>query len=244
MAKDLNMANRQCCDVHILDYATKKPWMLVDFCNTTTAGFSADAVYANKKGAKDIKFDNPLEGTMTMVFQVAPFQIYALYSDGEIETSALIARRENVVGAAEGKLTLTNTPKAGTVYAVDPDTGKIIEGTVSEKEFTATTASAIKQGTTYEVSYLEEKADGVKKVSFNNNKTPKDFFIQMETLDKNENGQLVPVRITAYKASPNRNLDLSFSSDGDPAEVTIEMSVLQDADGNVMDMIEITDETK
>ena len=93
MAKDLNMANRQCCDVHILDYATKKPWMLVDFCNTTTAGFSAYAVYANKKGAKDIKFDNPLEGTMTMVFQVHPFQIYALYSDGEIETSALIARR-------------------------------------------------------------------------------------------------------------------------------------------------------
>ena len=133
MARELNMANRQCCDVHILDYATMKPWMLVDFCNTTTAGFSADAVYANKKGAKDIKFDNPLEGTMTMVFQVHPFQIYALYSDGEIETSALIARRENVAGKAEGKLTLTNTPKAGTVYAVDPDTGKIIEGTVSEK---------------------------------------------------------------------------------------------------------------
>ena len=130
MARELNMANRQCCDVHILDYATMKPWMLVDFCNTTTAGFNADAVYANKKGAKDIKFDNPLEGTMTMVFQVAPFQIYALYSDGEIETSALIARRENVKGGTAGKLTLTNTPKSGTVYAVDPDTGKIIEGTL------------------------------------------------------------------------------------------------------------------
>ena len=241
MAKELNMANRQCCDVHILDYATMKPWMLVDFCNTTTAGFSADAVYANKKGAKDIKFDNPLEGTMTMVFQVAPFQIYALYSDGEIETSALIARRENVVGAAEGKLTLTNTPKAGTVYAVDPDTGNIIEGTVSAKEFTATTASAIKEGTTYEVSYLEEKTAGVKKISFNNKKTPKDFFIQMETVDKDEKGNLVPVRITAYKASPNRTLDLSFSSDGDPAEIEIELSVLQNEDGDVMDIIEITE---
>ena len=171
MARELNMANRQCCDVHILDYATMKPWMLVDFCNTTTAGFSADAVYANKKGAKDIKFDNPLEGTMKLNFQVHPFQIYALYSDGEIETSALIARRENVTGAAEGKLTLTNTPKAGTVYAVDPDTGKIIEGTVTEKEFTATTTSEIKEGTTYEVSYLEEKTAGVKKISFNNKKT-------------------------------------------------------------------------
>lgn len=218
-----------------------KPWMLVDFCNTTTAGFSADAVYANKKGAKDIKFDNPLEGTMKLNFQVHPFQIYALYSDGEIETSALIARRENVTGAAEGKLTLTNTPKAGTVYAVDPDTGKIIEGTVTEKEFTATTTSEIKEGTTYEVSYLEEKTAGVKKISFNNKKTPKDFFIQMETVDKDEKGNLVPVRITAYKASPNRTLDLSFSSDGDPAEIEIELSVLQNEDGDVMDIIEITE---
>lgn len=241
MARELNMANRQCCDVHILDYATMKPWMLVDFCNTTTAGFSADAVYANKKGAKDIKFDNPLEGTMKLNFQVHPFQIYALYSDGEIETSALIARRENVTGGAEGKLTLTNTPKAGTVYAVDPDTGKIIEGTVSEKEFTATTTSEIKEGTTYEVSYLEEKTAGVKKISFNNKKTPKDFFIQMETVDKDEKGNLVPVRITAYKASPNRTLDLSFSSDGDPAEIEIELSVLQNEDGDVMDIIEITE---
>ncbi len=241
MAKELNMANRQCCDVHILDYATMKPWMLVDFCNTTTAGFNADAVYANKKGAKDIKFDNPLEGTMKLNFQVHPFQIYALYSDGEIETSALIARRENVTGGAEGKLTLTNTPKAGTVYAVDPDTGKIIEGTVAEKVFTATTTSEIKEGTTYEVSYLEEKTAGVKKISFNNKKTPKDFFIQMETVDKDEKGNLVPVRITAYKASPNRTLDLSFSSDGDPAEIEIELSVLQNEDGDVMDIIEITE---
>lgn len=47
----------------------------------------------------------------------------------------------------------------------------------------------------------------------------------METVDKDEKGNLVPVRITAYKASPTRKLDLSFSSDGDPAEITIEMSV-------------------
>ena len=241
MVKELNMANRQCCDVHILDYATKKPWMLVDFCNTTTAGFSADAVYANKKGAKDIKFDNPLEGTMKLNFQVHPFQIYALYSDGEIETSALIARRENVTGGTAGKLTLKNTPKAGTVYVVDPESGKIIEGTVSAKEFTAKTTSDIKEGITYEVSYLEEKSEGVKKISFNNKKTPKDFFIQMETVDKDEKGNLVPVRITAYKASPNRTLDLTFASDGDPAEIEIELSVLQNEDGDVMDIIEITE---
>lgn len=79
----------------------------------------------------------------------------------------------------------------------------------------------------------------LRKFLSNNNKTPKDFFIQMETVDKDEKGNLVPVRITAYKASPTRKLDLSFSSDGDPAEITIEMSVLQNEDGDVMDIIEI-----
>ena len=65
----------------------------------------------------------------------------------------------------------------------------------------------------------------------------------MSTLDKNENGELVPMRITAYKASPQRNLDLSFSSDGDPAEITITCDALIDENGDVLDMIELTDET-
>ena len=63
--------------------------------------------------------------------------------------------------------------------------------------------------------------------------------MKITKVDKDEKGNLVPVRITAYKASPNRKLDLSFSSDGEPAEVTIEMSVLQNEDGDVMDIIEI-----
>ena len=238
VSKELNMANRDCCNVYLFDYATKKLWMKSDWCNTTTAGFSSDAVFANKKGAKDIKFDNPLEGTMTMVFQVYPFQVFALYSDGGIETSADIAREETVTGEAEGVLTLKRKPIAGTVYVRDAN-GKEIEGSVAEKKFTATTTSEIAEGTTYEVFYLENKVSGVKKVSINNKKVPKDFFIQMETNNKDENGQEVPLRITAYKASPNRNLDLSFSSDGDPAEITVEFSVLHDRDGNVMDIIEI-----
>ena len=241
IATDLNMANRQCCDLDIRDYKTKAPWMFADFCNTTTANISADAVYANKKGAKCIKFDNPLEGTITMEFQVSPFRIYAMLSDGEIETSAVIARREEIVGEA-GSVTITKTPVAGSVFVTDLTTGKSIAGTFSENKFTATQASDIKAGTTYEVSYLEEKTSGVKKVSFNNKKVPKDFFIQMSTLNRDENGDQVPMRLTAYKASPQRNFEISFASDGDPSSVTLTCDLLEDHDGNVLDMIEITSE--
>lgn len=242
---DINVANRQCCDLDIRDYKTKQPWMYADFCNTTTAGFSADAVYASKKGSKCVKFDNPLDGTISMTFQVHPFRLYAMFSDGEVETSAVIARKETVEAAADGSLALSYTPAAGTVfvYAEDDFGGKAIDGTVADKTFTAATESDITAGTSYTIGYLEEKTSGVQKISFNNKKVPKDFYVQMSTLDKNESGELVPMRITAYKASPQRNLELSFSSTGDPAEVTITLDCLSDENGNVLDMIEITDET-
>lgn len=243
---DINMANRQCCDLDIRDYKTKAPWMYADFCNTTTMGFSSDPTYANKKGAKCIKFDNPLDGTIAMTFQVHPFRVYAMLSDGEIETSAIITRKETVEATTAGTLTLTYTPISGTVfvYAEGDLGGKVIEGIVADKIFTATTDTDIAVDSSYEIGYLELKTSGVQKVSFNNRKIPKDFYIQMSTLDKNENGELVPMRITAYKASPQRNLDLSFSSDGDPAEITITCDALMDMNEDVLDMIEITDETE
>ncbi|NBH81966.1 hypothetical protein D7X88_15155 [bacterium C-53] len=239
---DINMANRQCCDLDIRDYKTKAPWMFADFCNTTTMGFSSESTYANKKGQKCIKFDNPLDGTIAMTFQVHPFKVYAMLSDGEIETSAVIARKETITAAADGSITVSNTPVAGTlyVYAEDDFGGTAIEGTLSGSTFTA---DSIKTDSVYTVAYLEEKTSGVQKVSFNNKKIPKNFYIQMSTLDKNENGELVPVKITAYKASPQRNLELSFSSDGDPAEITITCDALVDDDGNVLDMIELTGES-
>ena len=168
-----------------------------------------------------------------------------MLSDGEIETSAIIARKEKVKAIAAGTLSLTNTPVSGTVfvYAEDDFGGEAIEGTVVDKVFTATTEADIAIDTSYVIGYLELKSEGVKKVSFNNKKIPKDFYIQMSTLDKNEQGELVPMRITAYKASPQRSLDLSFASEGDPAEITITCDCLTDENDDVLDMIEITDET-
>lgn len=240
---DINMTNRQCCDLDIRDYATKAPWMFADFCNTTTMGFSSDAVYAMKKGGKCIKFDNPLEGTIAMTFQVHPFRVYSMLSDGEIENEGVIAEKKVVKCETAGTLTLPAGVVDGTVfvYAENDFGGTAIEGTVTAGKFTAKEASAIAVGTSYIVAYLEKKTSGIQKISFNNKKLPRFFYIQMSTLDKNENGELVPVRITAYKASPQRNLELSFSSSGDPAEITITCDCLTDENDDMLDMIEITE---
>ena len=240
---DLNRANRQCCDLDIRDFKTGAPVLFADFGNVTTAGFSSENVYAMKKGAKAIAFNNPLEGTISIEMQCHPLSIYALFSDGTIEKSGIIKKREVVKGSAGGKLTLTGTPKDGTVFVCKKgEWGKeVIDGSFSSPDFTATTTSEIVQDEYYEVGYLEEKSSGINKITINNNKLPKDLTISMETLDKDVEGNLVPFIINVYKATIQRNLELSFSSEGDPATLSVTFDALQDDEGNVMDFIEITE---
>ena len=239
----LNKANRQCCDLDIRDFKTGAPVLFADFGNVTTAGFSSDNVYAMKKGAKAIAFNNPIEGTCSIETQLRPMELYALLGDGTIEKSAVIKKREVVQGSTGGKVTLTGTPKDGTVFVCKKgEWGKeAIDGSFSGTDFTATTTSEIVNGEYYEVGYLEEKSSGVNKITINNSKLPKDVTISMETLDKDEEGNLVPFVMNIYKASIQRSIELSFSSEGDPGSVTLTYDILQDNNGNVMDFIEITE---
>ena len=218
----LNKANRQVCDVDIRVLKTMQPFLFFDTANTTTAGLTGDAVYAMKKGTRAIAFQNPIEGSMSITASVVPFKFYALLSDGVIETEAAYATKKTVKATTGGSLAIANA-KAGSVFVFK--TGEFgdepIEGTYADGTFTATTAGDIVADTEYEVGYIVVKDTGVKKVSFNNKKIPNDYFITMSTLDKDEVGVLTPFIMTAYKASVQRDFELSFSSEGDPATMTL-----------------------
>lgn len=224
---ELNKANRQVCDVDIRILKTMAPFLFIDFANTTTAGLTGDAVYAMKKGSKAVAFQNPIEGTMTIEAQVVPFKFYSLLSDGVVETSGLKSVKTTITATEEGKLTLPEVQngsiKSGTIFVYkEGEFGdEPIEGTVADGVFTATTAGDIAVDSDYEVGYLVSKTSGVKRVSFNNDKIPQDYYITMSTVDKDEQGVLTPFYITAYKASIHREFELSFSSEGDPATFSL-----------------------
>ena len=244
---ELNKANRQVCDVDIRVLKTLAPFLFLDTANTTTAGLTGDAVYARAKGLRAIAFHNPLEGTMTVEAQVLPFRVYALFSDGTIESKGVQAVHKTIV-ATDSTITIeenSGTVRAGTVFVYPAgsfgDESAAIAGTFASGTFTPTETSAITNDAEYEVGYIVDRTTGVKKVSFNNKKVPKDYFITMNTVEKDEEGTLTPYIITAYKASIERNLELSFSSEGDPASLTITFNLLADKDGNVMDIMEDTE---
>lgn len=240
---DKNMANRMCCDLDIRDYYTKAPIMRVDFCNTTTYGFNSDAVFANRKGAKAIKFESPLEGNIDITFQVHPFKVYSLLNGGQVLTDALLVRRENITASVDGKLTLQHSPIMGSVfvYTEDDFTGQEIQGSVAGNTFTSQTTSDIKSGQIYTVGYLEKKTDGVKRIAFNNRNYSSVYYIQMITTNKDEDDNDVGMRLIAYKCCPKRELEIQFSSDDSPAEITMSFECFQDENENVMDIVKIED---
>lgn len=244
---ELNKANRQVCDVDIRVLKTLAPFLFFDTANTTTAGLSGDSVYAMSKGQRAIAFHNPLEGTMTIEAQVIPFKFYSLFSDGTIESSGIQAVHKKIKadGATIKIETTSGEVKTGTVFVYPAgsfgDEDALIKGTFASGTFTPEQADAIVSGNEYEVGYILNRTSGVKRVSFNNKKVPKDYFITMNTVEKDEEGVLTPYIITAYKASVERNFELSFSSEGDPASITLTFNLLADKNGDVMDIMEDTE---
>lgn len=241
---ELNKANRQVCDVDIRILSTKAPFLYFDTANTTTAGLTADSVYAMAKGSRRIAFANPLEGTMTIEAQVYPFKLFSLLADGTIKNAAAYPVHEIVKCKTAGELPLALSDGeivAGTVfvYAKGAFGDTAIEGTFADGKFTATNADDLKVDAEYEVGFVVNRNKGVKKITFTNADLPQDYYITMYTMDKDEQGVLTPFLITAYKATIQRSFELSFSSEGDPASVTLTFDLLEDADKNILDMVEV-----
>ena len=249
---ELNKANRQVCDVDIRILKTMKPFLKFDTANTTTAGLSSDSVYAMAKGSRRIAFPNPLEGTMTIDAQVYPFKFFALLSNGDISTDAAYAATQTVKATEAGKLDIT-LPDGGSivdgtifVYPKDSfgDEEALIEGAWVDTKFTATTDSKIAVDEEYTIGYVVNRTKGVKRISFNNKNLPKDYYITMQTLDKDEQGIFTPFVMTAYKATIQRSFELSFTSEGDPASVTLTFDLMEDKNGDIFDMVELTDDVE
>lgn len=246
---DINKANRQVADVLILEKKTKKLFLDFKTANTTTTNISSDSVYARAKGSNRIAFPNSPEGTLTIEAQVYPFKVFALFSDGAVENQGIYAETQTIKATEGGKLTITvptkGTIQTGTVFAYPVDStgdeSDVIAGTFASGVFTATTESDIALDKEYVVSYVLNRT-GVKKIAINSKKLPKDYFITMTTVDKDEDGVYTPFKQTFYKASPQRNFEIALSSDGDPMQLSLVFNLLENENGDFVDMIEIEDD--
>ena len=59
---------------------------------------------------------------------------------------------------------------------------------------------------------------------------------------KTEAGEYFPYKMVVYKATPQSNINLDFSNNGDPGEMEIKFDILATADNDMLDLIMIEDE--
>lgn len=235
-----NMANREVCDLIFVDYATKKPFLNLDFANVTTTELTGESVFAygGKGHPKKIAFSGERGGTLTIETQIQTVKLWQLITGGEVTKSAkFVTRVETTVGSGGTAITLTDTPVSGSVvvYKADDDCGT--ELACSVKGTAVTLTSALTEGDKVIVYYMKEVTDKVQRINIKSTSFPKNFIVYGDTIMKTEDDEVLPYRLVAYKVAPQSNMSLSFSNNGDPGSISIQCDLLSNQDDDMLDLI-------
>ena len=234
-----NMANREVCDLIFVDYATKKPFLNMDYANVTTTELTGESVFAygGKGHPKKVQFAGEKGGTLTIETQLQSVKLWQMITGGDVTKSAKYVVRKELITKDGTTVTLTDTPAAGSVvvYAEGDDCGTQLEYTVTDKAITLT--NALTAGANVIVYYMKEVTEGVERISIKSTSFPRNFIVYGDTVMKTEDNEILPYRLIAYKCAPQGNLSLSFSNNGDPGTVTVTCDLMADKDDNMLDLI-------
>lgn len=235
-----NMTNREVCDLIFADYASKKPFLNLDFANVSTTELTGESVFAHggKGHPKRVQFAGERGGTMTIETQIQTVKLWQLITGGELCKTAKFVAREEVTVGAEGTITLKGTPAKDSVvvYAATDDCGTELKVASVEGQ-TVTLEGEITENSTVIVYYMKELTSGVQRINIKSTSFPKNFVVYGDTVMKTEDDEVLPYKLVAYKVAPQSNMSLSFSNNGDPASITITCDLMADKDNNILDLI-------
>jgi len=242
-----NFASREVCNLIIMDASSGEPVLHCDYANTTSMEMTSESVFAygGWNRPKRVAFNGQREATFTIETQMRSFELYSLITGANIEDTANLVRRKVLTSTNDTapSITIPETPVNQSVFVFDinDDCGTQKKFTVSGTSITSGTDTMAKS-TQYIVYYTTTKSTGVQRLNITSTTFPKDVKIYGETYMKTEDGELLPYKLVIYKASPQANITLDNTNEGDPTTLTIVMDVTVDGDNNMMDLIMIEDE--
>lgn len=230
--------NREVCDLIFTDYATKIPFLNMDYANVSTTEITGESVFAygGKGHPKKVCFSGERGGTLTIETQMQSFKLYQLLTGGDVSKTAKFMARE-VLTVASQKVALTDMPSASAavnVFAENDDCGTPLAITASGKDITITGAS---EGDRVVAYYIKDITNKVQKISIKGSSFPKAFTVYGDTVMKSDNDEILPYKFIAYKAIPQSNMSIGMSNTGDPATLTITCDLMVNEDNEMLDLI-------
>ena len=227
-------ANRKGAKIQLRKYSDKSLFAYIDYANSIAVDLSSGRVYATggDSGARQVGFDDPIEGTLKISTQIVPIELVALACtpDG-VKDGGEIAIREKLT-AAEGKVTLSKTPVPGTIYVYKD--GEDITATPAATTATGmeVTIADAKAGDVY-IAYYIVASEEAKSVTFSNAKTPGCYIVYGNTVWKDTNDTISAEHFKAYKAMPQKAFSITYQGSGDPLTFEMTFDLMEDDDGNV-----------
>lgn len=227
-------ANRKGANIQLRKYSDKSLFAYIDYVNSVAVELTAGRVYATggDSGARQVGFDDPIEGTIKLSTQIVPIEFVALAcSPDGVAEGGEIGIREKLT-ATEGKVTLSKTPVAGTIYVYKE--GEDITSTPAATTATGTdvTVTGAKAGDVY-IAYYIVASEDAKSATFSNEKTPGCYIIYGDTVWKDTNDNVSAEHFKAYKAMPQKAFSITYQGSGDPLTFEMTFDLMEDDDGNV-----------
>lgn len=241
-----NMANREVAELTFVDYSTKKPFLFLDYANTTSYDLTGESVFAygGQGHPARVSFTGERGGTLTIETQIQPFKLYEMITGGTMSDSGSFMKREEITVGDGGVITLGATPTGEVSFFMkDDDMGEALIAEAEEGSTTSYTAEGVVANDIVVAYYLTALTGTVKRINIKNTSFPRAFTVYGETIYKTEDDEILPMKLIYYKLQPQASISVSMANTGDPATLTITCDLMVDSDGNLMDMIEIIDDT-
>lgn len=242
------MANREVADMIFQDYKTKKPFLYVDYANTSSQELTGETVYAygGKGHPKKVSFSGDKGGTLTIETQIQTPKLWEMMSGGTGSTTANVMKKVNATIGGTNTITLDteDTMTKGQVWVYDAtDTNLETEFEVTSVSDQTITLTSGTENDPVIVFYTTKKTD-VYNINIKSTSFPRAFTVYGDTYMKTTDDDILPYLFKAYKAVPQPTMSLAFSNNGDPATVTITCDLLVDDDGNLLDLTLLPEETE
>lgn len=250
----LQFGIKEVYNLNIVDFATNKPFIYVDYAEATTNENTAERT--SLKGGqgyyKLMDFDHSKESTLKLTVPLVDIKLLAMLAgDDLVEGATSIFKREELVVVNNHEelgvltddildkkmITLSKTPIDETVVVHKleglRDYGK--EVTVSDVTGNKVELTGVDLGDRVVAFYQYLSPATAKKFSIKANKFPKTVKIFGDGLWRDqETGMDKAVKMMIHKAKPQANFTLTTSgSDVTTLEITFDLYPIKDADGDM-----------
>ena len=239
----LQFGIKEVYNLTIVDFATNKPFIYIDYAEATTNENTAErtSLRGGQGYYKLMDFDHSKDSTLQLTVPLVDVKLLAMLAGDEIaEGAADVFKREElevVDNANSLKITLSETPIDGTVVVNKLEGLRDFGTEVTVSSITGKTVvlTGAKVGEKVVAFYQYSTPTTAKKFSIKANKFPKAVKIFGDGLWRDQETETdKAVKMIVHKAKPQPNFTLTTSgSEATTLEITFDIYPIKDAYGDI-----------